>query len=244
MSDNSNISLNLVPNDPTLSDLLDLFRKEIFLDLNCHHLATVQDFDPATQTVTCTINYQKTIFQLNEQSQQYSAVLFNYPPLAKVPVVILSGGKSGVTFPIVQGDQCLLMFNDRSIDNWYQSGQVGPVAQSRYHSFSDAIALVGIRNLNTVLGDFDTDRASLFNGQTKVAVGESLILLTNAEGQSLGILMNNLTQALTNLITQLTTAFATPAAIGSPLDPGWSAAIAPVSMAISQLQTQLGDLLE
>ncbi len=226
---NPNINLNLIPQDPSLSDLLDLFKKEIFLNLNCHHLATVQSFDPATQTVTCTINYQKTIFQLNEQTQQYSAVLFNYPLLAKVPVVILNGGQAGLTFPITQGDQCLLLFNDRSIDNWFQSGQVGPVPQSRFHSLSDAIALVGIRNLNTVISAYDMTRALLFNGSAGVGVSSTKIKIFNGS--------TTLNTILQNILTQLEALGNSVAVNGNPIAPA-------VATQLAILATQLGTLIE
>ncbi len=201
MSDNTNINQNLVPNEPSLSDLLNLLKKEIFLGLNCHHLATIQSFNSAKQTVVATINYQKTIFTLNEQTKQYVATLLNYPLLVDIPVLILSGGNSGLTFPIVQGDQALILFNDRSIDNWFQSGQVGPVASPRLHSLADGIALVGLRNLNTLLSNYDTVRANLYNGTTGVGVGPSQVKVYNAVNGALGPNFTAFFTALTAFMT-------------------------------------------
>lgn len=240
---NPSINLNSVPAEASLNDLLNLLKKEIFLDLNSHHLATVQSFDPTKQTITATINYQKTIFQPNAQGA-YVPVLINYPLLQDVPVIVMSGGGANLTFPIKQGDQCVILFNDRSIDNWFQSGQVGPVSVSRFHSFADGLALVGLNSLNTLIQNYDPSRAVLRYGQTRVGVGTSLILLNNAANQSLGTILGNLLSALTNLKTALDTAFALPAIPASPLDPTWTASTASITTALNNVTSQLGALLE
>ena len=204
-------------------------KKEIFLDLNCHHLATVQAFNATNQTISATINYQKTIFVLNETSQTYQPTLLTYPILTTVPVIIMSGDQAGLTFPIVQGDQCLILFNDRSIDNWFQSGQVGPVASSRYHSFADGIALVGLRNFNTKLSNYDTLRALLFNGTTGVGVSASKVKIYNNS--------TTLNTVLQNILTQLQTLANSICANGSPIAPA-------VAIQLGSLATTLGGLIE
>lgn len=189
---NSQVQLNAVPTDPNLSDLLNLLKKEIFIDLNCHHLATVQSFNPGNQTITATINYSKTIFQLNAQTQLYDPIQIAYPLLIDMPAIVLGGGGFNVTFPISQGDQCVVMFNDRSIDNWLQSGQTGPLNSSRTHSFSDGMVLVGLNYLtganSTGLTNFDSARAVLRNkgGTTGVGVGATNVKIFNETNGALG----------------------------------------------------------
>lgn len=185
ISSNPSIPLNPFTTEPNLSDLLDLLKKEIFFDLNCHHLATIQSFNPQTQTVSATINYTKTFFTLSLNGT-YSPSQEPYPQLVDMPIIILGGGTAGLTFPVKQGDQCVVMFNDRSIDNWYQSGQTGPLSSGKAHSLSDGIAIIGPRNLNTLLQNYDTMRALLFNGTTGVGVGASQVKIYNAINGSLG----------------------------------------------------------
>lgn len=203
---NTSIQLNAVPADPTLSDLLNLLKKEIFFDLNCHHLATIQSFDSSKQTVTATINYTKTIFELNTETGLYRPVQNAYPLMVDVPVIVLGGGAAHLTFPIAQGDQALILFNDRNIDNWFQSGQAGPVANSRAHSFSDGLALVGLNSLNTLISTYDTMRAVLRNGTTGVGVGATQVKIYNATNGSLGLAMTAFLTALTAFATACTSA--------------------------------------
>lgn len=223
------IQLNSIPCEPSLTDLLQLLKKEIFFDLNCHHLATIQSFNSANQTVTATMNYTKTFFELDTETGIYEPVQQNYPLMVDVPVLVLGGGTARLTFPIAQGDQCLILFNDRSIDNWFQSGQAGPLPNSRAHSFADGLALIGPNSLNTLIATYDTARAVLRNGAAGVGVSTSKIKIYNGS--------TTLNTILQNILTQLETLANTTAVNGSPLNPA-------VATQLSTLATQLGGLIE
>lgn len=190
-----NLVNNSVPNDPTLSDLLDLLKKEIFLNLNCCHVGTVQQFNPSTQTVYATINYTKTYFQLNSVTGLYNPVQVAYPTLINCPLFILRGGPVSLTFPINQGDECLLLFNDRDIDNWYANGtQTQPVASQRLHAFNDAFALVGVRSTPNQLTTYDAIRALLTDGNASVGVNPQthLVTIKNQTVGSLGTILQSI----------------------------------------------------
>lgn len=229
------VSNNIKKVDPTLKDLLDLAKKDIFLSFNCHAIATIQEFDETDQTVSATINYKKSFTQ-GQPDGSIITVLKDYPILVDVPVVILSGGPWSLTFPIAQGDECLILFNDRDIDNWFQSGQVGALASGRLHSFSDGIALVGLRSLARSIADYDTTRAVLGHSSgTMVAVGETLIKIANAS-TSLGAILTQLRTDLSSLATNLQ---------GNPTgEPAAAAAGVALATAATSLQTLITELLE
>lgn len=246
------LTLNAVPNKPDESDLLNLHRKEIMLALNCHHVGTIQSFDSSKMTVTATINYTKTFFQLNPVTKSYVPVQVNYPLLLDCPIISISGGPVNLTMPIAKGDECLLLFNDRDIDNWYSSGQVGPVASSRLHSFSDAFALVGVKSTPNLLTSYDGTRALLTNGNVEVGVNPTnnkATIKNNSVGTLNSVLQNILTQ-LGQLCTQIETiTVVVPGILSGPasttsLVPSNAAAIAAISTQISTYATQLGNLIE
>lgn len=236
---------NLIPNDPTLSDLLNLLKKEIMLDLNCHHPATIQSFDAVAQTVTATINYTKTFFQLNSATRQYDPIQVNYPIIVDCPIIVMSGGDAHLTFPIAKGDECLMLFNDRDLENWLQSGQVGPVATSALHSFADAIALIGLNSSANLIQDYDAVRAVLRNGNAKVGVGTDKILIANTDSTLNTLLQNILTQ-LENLATAAAaiTVTGVQGGGGTSGPPSNASTFTAVSSQLSSLATQLGGLLE
>ncbi len=216
--------------EPNLADLLALQRKQIMLDFNCHAIATVQSFNPDERSITATINYKKN--QLQRQSDgTYQSVLIDYPILIDVPIVVLSGGLARLTFPITAGDECLILFNDRSIDNWFQSGQITGVSSSRLHSFSDGIALIGVKSLVKLNDEeaYDSDRAVLSYGETMVGVGTDKVKIANA----LYTLNTLLQELLTELQTMTLTAVTPGIGVSGP--PANAAAIAATAVKIGAL---------
>jgi len=65
------------------------------------------------------------------------------PVLSDVPVQFPGGGGFRLTFPVREGDECLLVFSDMCIDGWWQSGGVQDQMEKRRHDLSDAMALLG-----------------------------------------------------------------------------------------------------
>lgn len=216
--------------DPDLRDALDQAVREAMLQINCHAIGTIQSFDPAKQTVQATLNYPKSVLR-SDGAGGYKPVLIDYPILLDVPVVILSGGPAALTFPIQKGDQCLILFNDRDIDNWFQSGQKVPLASSRLHSLSDAIALVGLRPSSNPLANYDATHAGFRWGDALLQLSESKIKLANATES-----LNTILQDLLSAIQLITVAGVTPGGgvSGVPVNAAAFAAIA----------TRLGGLLE
>lgn len=186
---------NLTPQEPELKDLLDLFRKNLLLGFNCHHIGAVQSFNSAKQTATATINYKKT-FLKPDSTGVYKTTLEDYPTLIDCPVVVLGGGGASLTFPVAKGDECLVLFNDRDFDAWFQGNTGAAVPTSRLHSFADGIILVGIRSLPNVLKTYDTVRAVLSLGQATVGVGG---------GGGTKVLIGNNTTTLNTLLQSLLT---------------------------------------
>lgn len=69
------------------------------------------------------------------------------PPLVDVPVVYQGGGQFVVTFPIAAGDEALVVFASRCIDNWWlQGGTANTQAELRMHDLSDGFAIIGPRS--------------------------------------------------------------------------------------------------
>lgn len=235
--------------DFRLKDLLDLVKRDIKKELNCHAVATVQSFTNGAGTnsparLTATINYQKTTFELNDAGQ-YVPVLTPYPILVDCPVIVLGGGGARMTFPIAPGDECLVLFNDRDLDNWYQGATTLGVPTARMHSFADGIALVGLYNSNRAFSTYDAVRAVLYGtGSAYVGVGPSLIKIANN-----ATTLNTQLQALITQLKDLTNACAaitvTCAAPGNPSTvPINAATITAVATQLTSIASQIGGLLE
>lgn len=237
MSTQPAVAQTLKKTDPSLKDLLDLVKKDIFLNFNCHAIARVESFDPSNQTVQASILYPWSKLQ-KQSSGAYETVWPNYPLIVDAPVIILRGGDWALTFPIAVGDECLVLFNDRDMDNWFSGGQSTPVASGRLHAFSDALVMVGPRSSGNVLSSYDVTRAVLANGPTMVGVGETLIKIANATTT-----LNTLLQSLITAINAINVDPGTFNVSGTSVTGQGEIASASQS-ALSSIASDIGGLLE
>ncbi len=222
---------NLFPQNPEMADLLTLYRKQILTDFMCHHIGIIQSFDPETQTGTATVAYKKTLFA-PDAMKVVRAKYLDYPVLTDCPVVFLGGGDGFLTFPVEEGDECLLIFNDRSLNNWFEGNQGAPLDSGRLHSLSDGIILCGIRSKPKAIPDFDMERARLQKGTATVAVGKEDKVLVENESLNLKTVLTNLTSQLSDLtgkLTDLSTAISTLSMTG--VTPGGGASGPPMTAA-------------
>ena len=60
------------------------------------------------------------------------------------PVIFPGGGGFGLTFPLSNGDEGLIVFAKQCIDAWWQSGGVQPQAELRMHDLSDGFFIPGV----------------------------------------------------------------------------------------------------
>ncbi len=244
---------------PNLKDAFDSYLRQIFIELNCHHLGTVVSFNVEQQTAKVSINYKKTYYEYTNDLNPPKAVSKDYPFLAECPVIVLGGGGANLTFPIKPGDQCVLLFNDRDIDNWWIGNNDLPNPTARLHNFTDAIALVGLKNLSNLIQNYDTVHAWITNGTIKVGINnnDNLATIENAS-TTLGTQLQNLCTQLENLATAITNltissgtftvtvpALDTPTAVtGTSGTPVNAPTFSDIATQITNIATTLSNLLE
>jgi hypothetical protein len=224
--------------NPQLKDLMDVVKRDILLSINCVALATIENVNFSDQTVQAKINYQRTYYQQNGAGN-FVPMNYDYPILSDVPFFIIGGGKGNLTFPIAKGDECILLFNDRDLDNWFNGATTGPVATGRLHSLSDALALVGVARSVTV----DAANVVLSNGTTVLGLQASVINMTNGS-ITLGTVLKDIVSALSSLNSTLVSAFGGPTpSTGMPLSPAAVSALSSLTSTITSLNTTIGGLL-
>lgn len=190
-------NINLIPNEPGLKDLLDYFKKLIKLEFCCHHIGTIQSFNSTNQTAQITINYTKTFLEIDEIGNTTTTTK-NYPTLLECPVICLGGGLGSLTFPITTGDECLIFFNDRDLDNWFNGSSNSAPATARLHAFTDAVALVGVRSLPNVLTGYDSSSVVLKLGENTLKVESDNITSELAGGNSLSLMTDKVIASLSS----------------------------------------------
>lgn len=137
----------------------------------------IQSFDP--DAVTAVV---QPAIKGAEQDESGTEVSVNLPLLVDVPVVFPRGGGCTLTFPVSEGDECLVIFADRCIDFWWQSGGIQEPVDGRMHDLSDAFCIVGpqsqakkIRGISTTAAQLRTDDGSAF---IELAAGHDVTVKT------------------------------------------------------------------
>ncbi|MCC2903929.1 phage baseplate protein [Klebsiella pneumoniae] len=147
-----------------LAEVLASERKTLNEQLRVALPGIIQSFDPdaATAVVQPAIRYIERDNDGNKSTK-------DYPLLVDVPVVFPRGGGCTLTFPVKEGDECLVIFADRCIDFWWQSGGVQEPVDGRMHDLSDAFCIVGpqsqakkISGISTTAAQLRTDDGSAF----------------------------------------------------------------------------------
>lgn len=166
--------------NPDLSALLNEYRDHILFRINCHQIGTIVSFNKASQTATVALVVLRVVGDKT----------MPYPVLVDVPVFTYSGGTAVLTMPITAGDTCLVLFNDRDFDNWFESGATAVPNTDRAHSLADGLAIVGFRSKAKPIADFSDTDAQLRMGATKIGMDGTKIEFRNGSYSLLNIFTN------------------------------------------------------
>lgn len=113
-------------------------------------------FDPEEQTVTVQPVLRERISDLNGNYKWEPL-----PLLLDVPICLPRGGGFVTTFPIKEGDECLVVFADMCIDAWFSNGGVQNQIDRRRHDLSDAFAILGTWSQPNRISNYSTDSMQL-----------------------------------------------------------------------------------
>lgn len=116
----------------------------------------VKEVNLDKQTVTVQLAIQGKIVD-----QTGVAKWVNMPLLTDVPIIWPRAGGFSLTFPVAVGDECLVVFGERCIDSWWQSGGVQKPIDDRQHDLSDAFAIFGPTSQPRKLGNVQANAVEL-----------------------------------------------------------------------------------
>lgn len=160
-----------------LREFIQRLKREIKSEIFKVSLGTITSFDADSQTASVELNYKAVLIGGTPQPNGTALdKIVDYPVILKCPVMILTGGQARLTMPVTVGDTCIVLFCDRDIDDWYQTGDTNrPPATARMHDISDALAIVGIRSIANQIGDFNALISSLtdLHGERLAQTGDT-----------------------------------------------------------------------
>lgn len=186
-------------------DTLQQLKSEIFKGLRVCVPGSISAINVSDGTVDVSIGLMQNIAQPNPPM----SLDISYPTLPHCPVFTLQGGGVGAVMPIKINDECLVIFSDRALDNWFSTGEAMPLPSLRMHDISDGIVLVGLNSLSDILktplsvGEGGICETSNLVG-AKVAINPATHLVTVANStQNLSTILHLLLTTLTTLNTTL-----------------------------------------
>lgn len=141
--------------------------------------AIIDEFDVATQRVSA-IPAIKAKYISPELEVEY----IDYPKITNIPLAIQKTSGLKITVPVKKGDNCTLIFSQRSIDNFLLDGtrvakpfegDVGYTSSIRCMDLTDAMCFPGIICNNETIPNYSNEAIEIRNsdGSTKVSVSEN-----------------------------------------------------------------------
>lgn len=111
-------------------------------------------FDPDTQLA----QIQVGIVRIDVNGKKFTP-----SPLIECPVAFFGGSEYFIEHQIDPGDECLIVFSQRCIDGWVNTGGVANNPIMRFHDFSDAAILPGLRSQPNKISSFENNGIRLRN---------------------------------------------------------------------------------
>lgn len=129
---------------PSLAEVLENAMDERLSDVWTAAVGRIVSWDPDS----CSASIQITTKQLHTR-EDGTSVASQIPILPNVPVIMPGSGNDwGVSFPVVKGDVCLVVFSTLPLDAWkFTTDRVVAPKLGSLHCLNNAIAIVGLRSL-------------------------------------------------------------------------------------------------
>lgn len=179
---------------PQLTDALRALKLDILKTINCVKIGKIKSFNGTKKTAEIQILF-KRIFPNNKT--------VSYPILVDCPIFTMQGGGAGLQMPITAGDDCIVLFSDRNIDAWFQSGSEAVPLNQRLHDISDAIALVGINSLKSSLENYQSEKLRFFYGGAEFVLSGGNVSIVSDGGAEIDLedALVTIKNGTTNLLT-------------------------------------------
>jgi hypothetical protein len=149
----------------SLTNLIKRSFIEMMKDVGTSIPGNIIAFDPETQLAQLQIGVVRV--DVNGQT-------FEPTPLIECPVAFFGGSEYFVEHQIDPGDEGLIIFSQRCIDGWVNTGGTAQNPIMRFHDFSDAAILPGLRSQPNAISNFENNGIRLRNKE-----GDKYIWLKN-----------------------------------------------------------------
>ncbi len=163
--------------EASLVDVLKIFEEGIRCRLNCVRVGIISEYNAETRVSKVNIVNKITLSQNSDGTQMVQ----NYAPVY-CKTWFFGWGNVGITHPVLEGQECIILINDRELESWFINGGINQLKYNRNHNFSDSICLVGLTSVPNMTATLQ-NCLNIFWGLNNIQLSESGINL-NAQTET------------------------------------------------------------
>lgn len=166
---------NQLSSTPTLLQTLKSVSNRTGEDIFCMRIGFIEEFHPEDLTAIVRLAQKKTIGQNQDGTQQVrDYALISAKVCYSSPYM---------TYPLKQGDECLVLFSDTELESWFITGEALPEGYPRMHDITDAVVIAGIRSMPKMIEILESALHLFYYGVDIQLKGNELVI--NAPFQTL-----------------------------------------------------------
>ena len=158
------------------SQLYENIIKKVNFNLRCCIPGVIQQYDPKTNTASIQPAIREEIVN-EDNTVQY----MNLPILVNVPIIFPSCSIGSIKMLLKQGDECLVLFSDLSIDNFWKYANVQNPIEVRRHDLSDGIAIPCVLSQPNTK-PFNGTGIEITSGESKISITKDGITFSDKNG--------------------------------------------------------------
>lgn len=189
---------------PELPEVIRTIIDQVMVQMYVCLPAKIVEYDASTQ-------YASVQIQLKKKYENGDVVA--QPVIPNVPVKHprAAGGKTYIHLPIKKDDDVMLVFSQRSLDNWKTQGGMQDPADRRKFHITDAFALIGGSSIPDAFEVNDPDSIEIQNQSGKIQVkpdgtlnlGDYAPSKSAALGEAVQARLSKLENGLTQLVADV-----------------------------------------
>lgn len=158
------------------SQLYENIIKKVNFNLRCCIPGVIQQYDPKTNTASIQPAIREEIVN-EDNTVQY----MNLPILVNVPIIFPSCSIGSIKMLLKRGDECLVLFSDLSIDNFWKYANVQNPIEVRRHDLSDGIAIPCVLSQPNTK-PFNGTGVEITSGESKISITKDGITFSDQNG--------------------------------------------------------------
>lgn len=148
-----------------IEQLLETAIDSALVDLHTCLPGSIISFDSVAQTVHAQVQIRRVHVDKNGIESTVAV-----PVLVDVPILFPKCAGFSITLPVKPGDNCLIFFSERDIDNWHNSGSLSNPRTRRKFDFSDGFCFPGVSTTNNRVSNYNSDDLEIRNDDSSAKI--------------------------------------------------------------------------